>query len=1320
MTKPGKDNKPKHGISTIVGIGASAGGLSALQKLLDSIPEDTGMAFVVIMHLSPEHKSILSELLQPHSKLKVQQVQATIPLKPNNVYVIPPNANLNSIDTHLRLSELEEERSNRAPIDHFFRTLAATHDGHAIGIILTGTGSDGSLGIKDIKGRNGIVIVQDPNEAQYDGMPQSAIATGMVDLILPLAEIPKQLVALGKVKLRIKLHEDGKQPDADKQEMLQKLFAQVKTRTGRDFSRYKISTIMRRIQRRMQIYNQTELEDYLKLLRQKPDEISALSDDFLITVTNFFRDPEVFKKMKKDVVPRLFKDKDPDDQVRIWSVGCATGEEAYSLAILMLEEASQQQLSPAIQIFASDLHEPSLKMAREGFYPGDIELDVSQERLKRFFIKEDGGYRVRKEVRELIIFTPHNILNDPPFSKLDMIVCRNLLIYLKRDIQQDVFNLFHYSLLPNGILTLGTSEHLDSSEIFRTEHKTHSFYTKRNVAGPEPKLPVFPTPKLHIEPEDFSIDENHNYSNVNSGQLHQHMVERFAPPSVLISSDNQIMHLSESAGRYLVYPGGEPTQHLFKLVKEELRIELRAALQEAREKEALVRSQPVKIKLDGQLKQVRVSVRVNTESKQEKLALIIFEEELPKKNNYEKAIVKADGKQGQAVEDELLITQQRLQGVIEEYENSQEEMKASNEELQSANEELRSTMEELETSKEELQSMNEELNTVNQENKHKVEELSQLTSDLQNLLSATDIATLFLDRNFQILRFTPKVGEIFSIRPADKGRPITDLNHRLGYPELIDDARQVLKKLVPIEKEVNDNQDHWYLTRVLPYRSSQDRIEGVVITFVDITSRKNAEEALRQSEEQFRALVEASSPTLWNTNSSGEIVEDSPSWRTFTGQSFQEWKGNGWINAVHPQDRELITHQWQQTVAEEGIFNVNYRLWHQKSKNWRWTNARAVPLRHNDNSVRGWMGMNIDINELKDAEHALRESSELLEMARFASKLGWGTWDFKADEVYWDDRGKEIFGLSGNLNNMQIWLEKIVAEDRDKVEEMLTDCWRNEKDFDLEFGIEPENEKEVHVHVTAAFKNNADGNKKGTGHVRNITHKKMLQKQKDDFMNMASHEMKTPVAVMKGYVSMIQESLEQKEETKKELNLIGKLNNQVNRLTSLINDLLDITRIESGKIEYNKEQFMFDELVQETIESIRPIAKQKIEVTGSSEKMVKADRDRIGQVIINFLTNAMKYSPGKEDIIVSIKEEKGQVQVSVQDFGVGIDEKNKELIFDRYFRATEHSSSTPGLGLGLYISAQIIERHNGHIRVESVIGDGAVFSFSLPVNSSNN
>ncbi|HEY3455074.1 MAG TPA: chemotaxis protein CheB [Bryobacteraceae bacterium] len=879
---------PPRSKPTVVGIGASAGGLAALKTFFEHVPADSGLAFVVVVHLSPEHPSHLADLLQPHTHFSVQQVTETTQLEPNRVYIIPPNANLSAIDTHLRLSKLEKQRRERAPIDHFFRTLASTHDGDGVGVVLTGTGSDGTLGIKDIKAKGGLVIVQDPNEAEYDGMPQSAIATGLVDRILPVAEIPDSILRYDRTAPRVEVPDDGSEAAQAERLLLPKIFAHLRARTDRDFSRYKRSTILRRIARRMQLNYLEDLKGYLDRLREQPEEARALADDFLITVTNFFRDPEVFEKLEQEVIPRLFEGKGAKDVVRVWSVGCATGEEAYTLAMLLVEAAERREAPQQIQIFASDLHSRSLERAREGFYPGDIETDVSSERLKRFFRKEAGGYRVQKELRDLVVFAPHNLLGDPPFSRLDLISCRNLLIYLQRDVQRDVIELFHYALNPEGALLLGSSETADAADLFRTEDKKLCFYRKRNVPAPEMHLPVFPRAPHHLPSEPAQrledISEPLAY-----GILHQRMLELAASPSVLISPDNKLVHLSEDAGRYLVHPGGELTAGVFKLMREELRIELRALLQMVREKNKPADSSPIPIEFNGRRRTVVMHVRPALDREHEKFVLILFEEQEARTSAKRPARGKRaadknpEERRVEELENEISVARQRLQAIIEEYETTQEEMKASNEEMQSTNEELRSTMEELETSKEELQSINEELQTVNQENRHKMEELAQLSSDLQNLLTATDIATLFLDRELRILRFTPRVEDLFNVRLTDRGRPIFDLTHRLGYDELRKDADSVLSRLVPIEREVRDENGSWYLARVLPYRSTDDRIQGVVITFTDITTRKMAEEALRVSEDRLRQIINVEGVGVLIFDNAGTLIESNEAFTQMSG-----------------------------------------------------------------------------------------------------------------------------------------------------------------------------------------------------------------------------------------------------------------------------------------------------------------------------------------------------------------------------------------------------------------------------------------------------
>ena len=837
--------------STIVGIGASAGGLRALKQFFAAVPRDSGLAYVVVVHLASDRESHLADLLQPHSPIPVNQVTETTMLEANQVYVIPPDHNLSAIDSHLRLTPLEERRQDRAPIDHFFRTLAESFDGRAVAVILTGTGSDGAQGVRRIRERGGIVIVQDPTEAEFDGMPRSAVDSGAVDIVLPIAQIPRRILELEGTRPRVNTHSDGEESDG---EPVPRILTWVRMRTGHDFARYKRSTVERRVERRMQLVGVEQPSQYLQVLRENAEETSALADDLLINVTSFFRDRAVFEYIEREVIPVLFDGKGPDDRIRVWSVGSATGEEAYSLGMLLLEEAARHERPPHIQIFASDMHERSLRQARDGLYPDTISVDVSPDRLQRFFHQESGSYRVRKELREQVVFAPHNLLRDPPFSHLDLVACRNLLIYLQRDVQDEVLELFHYALDGDGFLLLGTAETIDRPDLFRVASKESHLYRRRHVAGAHVHLPSLPLAASAIAPPPEASGTQPPDKAAGYGTLHEQLVERYAPPSLVVDADHNVVHLSEHAGRYLQMPGGIPSTSVFNLVRDELRSELRAALLLAHERQATFRSKPVALRIDGAMRNVVVRVSPTGAPEDGGLALVIFDE------SGEAATVGGPGigrdeEVVRELEAELDMTRARLQALVEQFESSQEEMRASNEELQSANEELRSTMEELETSREELQSINEELQTVNQENRHKVEELSQLSSDLQNLLKVTDIATLFLDRALRINRSTPRVAELFNIRNSDRGRPLSDLTHRLGYTGLLEDARRVLETLVPIEREVETENGGWYLIRVMPYRTVDDRIEGVVITLVNVTTLKRTEAALRESEARLEQRV---------------------------------------------------------------------------------------------------------------------------------------------------------------------------------------------------------------------------------------------------------------------------------------------------------------------------------------------------------------------------------------------------------------------------------------------------------------------------------
>lgn len=868
----------------------------------------------------------------------------------------------------------------------------------------------------------------------------------------------------------------------------------------------------------MQLHACERLDQYQAVLKDSADEAQLLFNDLLISVTNFFRDEEVFDHLEREIIPALLDGRGPDDTVRVWSVGCSTGEEAYSIAMLLLEATARMAAPPMIQVFATDLHDVSLRRAREGLYPELIGSNVSPERLHRFFVRETDGYRVRKDVREVVVFAPHDLLRDPPFSHIDLVSCRNLLIYLQRELQRQVIELFHYALDPGGVLVLGTSESVDRSELFAADsEKKLCIFRRRDVTAPDPRLPVF-TASGSRRP---ALDPPSGMPARGFGQLHEKMVERYAPPSVLVNGDQSILHYSDQAGAFLVHPGGEPTTDIVRLVRDELRIELRAALYTAKEQGAPSTSRPVKLVVGGEARDVVIRVRpADDDSGLQGLYLVIFDDvRVFQQSDDESASSRSPQTE---LETELDITKQRLQALIEEYEVSQEEMKASNEEMQSTNEELRSTLEELETSKEELQSVNEELTTLNQENRHKVEELRILSGDLQNLLIGTDIATLFLDRQLRIMRFTPRVGELFNIRNSDRGRPLSDLTHQLGYANLNDDAHSVLDRLVPIEREVQSYDERWFLSRVLPYRTSDDRIDGVVITFIDITRRRRAELALADSEQRlrlalaasrmgawtldldsdeftydervaeifglspeggtdlptivgevvhpddrpalqtaisqaaagadgagfsvearlvgrrsgwvlvsgkgyvsrddpdnlgalagtvlditdrketeealerrvadktrevtrterrYRALVEASSQVVWNTDSSGRVVDDSPQWREFTGQSVSELEGEGWLDAVDERDRGYVREAWFQAIESREPFHAEFRIRHAPTESSRWVSVRAVHITDADGTTSGWVAMMADIDERRRAEEKVRSLASTLTMA---------------------------------------------------------------------------------------------------------------------------------------------------------------------------------------------------------------------------------------------------------------------------------------------------------------------------------------------------
>ncbi|HEX6625630.1 MAG TPA: PAS domain S-box protein, partial [Pyrinomonadaceae bacterium] len=1002
----------------IVGMGASAGGITAFKEFFERVPADSGMAYVVILHLSPEHDSKLAEVLQASAAIPVAQVVESIKIEPNHVYVIPPNKSLSMDDGVLTLSEIKGYEERRAPVDIFFRTLATEHTTRAVAVILSGTGANGSMGVKRVKEMGGIILVQDPREAEYSDMPRNSMATGLVDYVLPVAEIPARIIAykenLEEVRITAEVPE---RPETDEQ-ALRDIFTQLRVRTRHDFSNYKRATVMRRLQRRINVHDLTGLPDYARFMREHNDEAQALLKDLLISVTNFFRDPEAFRSVEQKIIPQLFEGKGADDYVRVWVAGCATGEEAYSLTMLLLDYAAKLTAPPSIQVFATDIDEQAVSIARDGFYTDTDVADVPPERLRRYFTKETDGYRVRREMRETVLFASHNLIKDPPFSHLDMASCRNLLIYLNRTAQERVMQVIHFALNPGGFLFLGTSESVEGAgDLFVTVDKDAHVYQGRVVSprmalplpDMSPSVPTGQRARVEHTSEPRAREERLTYSD-----LHHRLIEQYGAPSVVVNEEYTIVHLSERAGRYLQFAGGDASLNLLKVIRPELRLELRTALYQAAQNRTNVEARGIVARLDDHTQTVNLMVRpvLREDDTARGFFLVLFEES-PADADAESApavaeVVTPVEPAMLHLEEELLRVKAQLRSNVEQYETQAEEMKASNEELQAMNEELRSSTEELETSKEELQSLNEELHTVNQELKVKIEELSHANNDFRNLMFSTDIGTVFLDRSLHIKLFTPRARDIFKLIPADVGRPLSDISSNFPHDGLLADIETVLDRLQSVEREVGTRDGRFYLMRVVPYRTAEDRIEGVVLNFVDITQLRRAEEA------RFflASIVESSQDSIITVNFDGIITSWNRAAETLYGYAAAEAMGKPLTMLTLPEDlKEVLANadkvKHSETVEIYDTIRVN--------KDGRQMNLEVMlsPVRDAAGRVVGVSTIARDVTDRRRAEEALRESEERLRLLVESVKdYAILTLDAERRVTSWNTGAERIFGYA--------------------------------------------------------------------------------------------------------------------------------------------------------------------------------------------------------------------------------------------------------------------------------------------------------------------
>lgn len=937
----------------ICALGASAGGIAALQTFFQSVRTDLGLAYVVVVHLAPDRPSALGGILADATGMPVETVGDTAVLEPNRVFVVPPARELAVSGNLLTARPFNEPHGHRSPIDHLFESVAATRDS-AVAVILSGEGGDGTAGALALREAGGVIFAQDPLEAEHDAMPRAAIDGGLVDVVAPVADLAARLADLAVSPVITTMR--GTLSDS---EPLRPILETLHRSLGHDFSHYKRPTLIRRIGRRMQLTRSASLADYAALLRSSDEEKHALFASLLISVTAFFRDAKSFAAIAQEAVRPIFDRLAEKSElaIRVWSVGCATGEEAYSLAILLLEEAERRRISVPIQVFATDIDQAALAKAREGLYGPEIETALSPERLKRFFEKTGDGWQVCKELREKILFAQHSVIKDPPFIHLDLVACRNLLIYLDRELQRRVCSILHYALDPGGFLVLGTAETVESvPDLFRPVNREMRIYRAETarmhdlsqLPAPRDREPV-PTAAGRAKPA--SLDRG-------LGASHLSALETAAPPSVLVGADRRALHLSAGASRFFRPSAGPASLDILDLVRPELRLDLSFALHRAIQDGKATFTSPVGVAFDGLRNHVSVfAAPTGIATEEGRRALVVFMEGGPMPDDAAPGRNSLPDNMRRMVH-ELGALQERLASSRSENLIAMQELRAANEELQSMNEEYRSTSEELETSKEELQSMNEELQTLNDELKSKLENISTAHNDLRNLVASTDYGILFLDADLRIRLYTPPIRAVFSLAETDVGRPVSDFSSTVDDRRIVENARTVLRTLIPVEFDAAATDGRWFTVRIRPYRTIDDRIDGVVLTFIEVTDARSVAEAIRRSEQRFQTLLRAT------TDAAFRMGPDWSEMRMLQSGTFladTDRPRRDWLQAyVPPEDHAVVLAAIDAAIAGRSLFDLEHRVLRDDGTIGR-VHSRAAPIFEPDGSIREWFGIATEI-----------------------------------------------------------------------------------------------------------------------------------------------------------------------------------------------------------------------------------------------------------------------------------------------------------------------------------------------------------------------